>query len=250
MYVEIDGEKVTVPLCSCGYCIIRRDREGNRNTKYPYNRSMATTYTNSFQKKSNGVSAPYFNRSVRNAFDGKYKEHLTSGLLSTMKFDFRPFMIKLDSCKNDGNYIENTPFFGRSTYGCNFPSWGGATCGNGLPPKLPLIPVPFRGNSNYAEQYKPFGEVKLSSPEKRPTCSLEFRGRILNDSNSKESYQIRSNPFSAEKPKRYDKERTFNLQADYPKDFNTTYGGSFGNVHNKCELANYLKRSGKINLEL
>jgi hypothetical protein len=251
MNVEIDGKKVTVPLCSCGKCLIRRDREGNRNTKYPYNRSMETTYTNSFQKKTNGISAAYFNRSVRNAFDGKYKEHLTSGLLSTMKFDFRPFMVKLDPCKNEEYNLENKPFYGRSTYDCNFPSWGISTCGHGPNSKLPLIQVPFRGNSNYAEQYRHYGYDYKASPEiKIKSSTLEFRGKILNESNAKESYQARSNPFSMEKPKRYDNQRNFNLQADYPKEFNTTYGGSFGNVSSRCELANYLKKSGKINLEI
>lgn len=248
MYVDIDGEKVTVPPCSCGKCLIRRDREGNRNTKYPYNKSMSTTYANSFQKKTNGVSAPYFNRSLRNSFDGKYKEHLTSGFLSTMKFNFRPFMIKLEDCKNENDNRENVPFYGRSTYGTNFPSWGGATCGNGLPTKLPIISVPFRGNSNYNEHYKPIDEGYKNSPEIKQFSTLNFRGRILNDSNAKESYQFKLNPFSAEKVK-YDRVN-YNIQADYPKEFNTTYGMGFGSPDKRCELSNYLKRVGKTNLEI
>ena len=103
MNVEINGEKKTVPFCSCGKCIIRRSRDGNRNSKYPYNRKMETTYKNAYVKKGKGLSAPYFNKSVRNGFDGKFKEHLTSGLMSTMKFDFKPFMIKLDPNRGENN---------------------------------------------------------------------------------------------------------------------------------------------------
>jgi len=251
MNVEIDGENLTLPFCSCGKCIIRRDRDGNRGTKYPYNRTMGTTYTNAFQRKGKGISAPYFNRSIRNGFDGKYKEHLTSGLLSTMKFDFKPFMIKLDPSRREINDFENTPFYGRSTYDCNFPSWGGASSGNGPKEKLPLIPVPFRGGSNYTDNYKPFDDDGYKiSPEMKQFASIAFRGRILNDPNGRESYQGRINPFSMEKPKKYDKERAIILPADYPKEFNSTYGGSFGPFNSGCELANHLRKMGRTNLEL
>ena len=251
MNVEINGEKLTLPLCSCGKCIIRRNRDGNRNSKYPYNRNMGSTYTNAFQKKGKGLSAPYFNRSIRNGFDGKYKEHLTSGLMSTMKFDFKPFLIKLDPNRGDNIDLENTPFYGRSTYGFNFPSWGAASSGNGPKDKLPLISVPFRGDSNYLENYKPFDEDGYkNSPQFKQYASIAFRGRILNDSNNMESYQGRNNPFSMEKPKKYNKEKGIIIPADYPKEFGSTYGGSFGEFNNNCELANYLKKSGMKNLEL
>lgn len=250
MNVEINGEKLTVPFCSCGKCIIRRNRDGNRNSKYPYNRKMGTTYTNAFQKKDKGLSAPYFNRSLRNGFDGKYKQHLTSGLMSTMKFDFKPFMIKLDLDRLPNKEMENTPFYGRSTYGTNFPSWGSPSSGNGPKDKLPLISVPFKGNSNYDDSYKPFDEDYRTSPKCLIPCSMEFRGRILNDPNQRESYQDRKNPFSMEKPKKYDIEKTLIIPAEYPKEFNSTYGGSFGDLNSNCELANYLRKSGMSNLEL
>ena len=48
---------------------------------------------NEFEEK-NPVSSPKnFNRSNRNSFDRTYKEHLSSGLMSTMKFDFKPFKV-------------------------------------------------------------------------------------------------------------------------------------------------------------
>lgn len=248
MNIEINGEKLTVPFCSCGKCIIRRNRDLNRNPKYPYNSKMSTTYNNSFQKKDKGLSAPYFNRSLRNGFDGKFKQHLTSGLMSTMKFDYKPFMIKLDS-KNIPNNFENTPFYGRSTYGCNFPSWGSPSSGNGPEEKLPLISVPFNGISNYDDSYKPLEGYK-NSPKIVIPSTMAFRGRMLYNPNARESYRDLKNPFSMEKPKKYDKERTLLIPADYPKEFDSTYKGSYGDLNSYCELANYLKKSGMTRLEL
>jgi len=249
MNVEINGEKLTVPICSCGKCIIRRNRDGNRNSKYPYNRKMSSTYTNSYQKKGKGLSAPFLNRSIINGFDGKYKEHLTSGLMSTMKFDFKPYLVKMNPNQGDGNGIENTPFYGRSTYGSNFPSWGEASSGNGPKDKLPFIPVPFRGGTNYSDNYRPFDNAK-HSPCLIQGSSLGFNGKILNDSNKRESYQDLGRPFSMEKPRKNDKEKAVIIPADYPKEFGSTYGSSFKGLNSDCELANYLKKSGLKNLEL
>lgn len=252
MNVEINGEKVTLPFCSCGKCIIRRNREGNTTTKYPYNRNLITTYRNSFVKKDKGVSAPYFNRSLRNGFDGKYKEHLTSGLVSTMKFDFKPFLIKLDSSEKESSEFESIPFYGRSTYGSNFPSWGVASAGNQPKEKLPMIQVPFRGMSNYDDNYKNYDDHVITSPGVKQGSCLAFRGRVPNDSNTRESYQGRPNPFSMEKPKKYNIEKSYMQPADYPKEFGSTYGTSFrtGEPNYDCELAEHLKRRGMKNLEL
>ena len=259
MNIELNGEKLTVPFCSCGKCIIRRNRNGNRATKYPYNKNLMSTYNKSHDLKGNGLSAQYFNRSIRNGFEGSYKEHLTAGLMSTMKFDFKPFLIKLDPSRFESQNLEQIPFFGKSTYSSNFPSWGGASSGNGPKEKLPIINIPFRGNSNYLENYKKFDDdnYKYLSPNYKLGSSLEFKGKILNDSNGKESYK----PFekektyylSLERPKKADKEKAVIIPADYPKsgNFNSTYGVNFrNNLDPNCELAQFLKKSGLNNLEL
>ena len=248
MNVEINGEKKTVPLCTCGKCIIRRNRDGNRNSKYPYNRKMGTTYGGDFVKKGKGLSATFLNRSVRNGFDGKYKEHLTSGLMSTMKFDFKPYLVKNNPNQGDGFDKDQSPFMGRSTYGSNFPSWGGASSGNGPKEKLPFIEVPFRGGSNYSDNYKNFDPQNTGIL--RQGSSLGFNGKKLNDSNARESYQGLETPFSMEKPKKTDKEKAVIIPADYPKEFGSTYGNSYGGYDSNCDLAVYLKKSGMKNLEL
>lgn len=259
MNIELNGEKLTVPFCSCGKCIIRRNRQGNRSTKYPYNKNMGSTYKKSHDEKGSGLSAQYFNRSIRNGFEGSYKEHLTAGLMSTMKFDFKPFLIKLDPSRLESQNLEQTPFFGKSTYSASFPSWGGASSGNGPKEKLPFINVPFKGNSNYLENHKKFDEenYKCLSPTLKQQSTLEFKGKVLNDSNGKESYKpfdpLKTFYLSLERPKKAEKEKAVIVPADYPKsgNFSSTYGVNFrNNLDSDCELAQFLKKTGLKNLEL
>lgn len=251
MNININGENLKVPLCTCGKCIIRRNRDGNRNSKYPYNNKMGSTYTDSFQRKGKGQSAAFLNRSIRNNFDGKYKEHLTSGLISTMKFDFKPFLIKRNDNEDNNKKYENIPFYGRSTYGSNFPSWGGASSGNGEKEKLPFIPIPFRGGTNYSDNYIRFENHNNHAPYKQES-TLGFNGKILNESNVKESYRPipMERFFSMERPSKNEIEKDLLIPADYPKEFGSTYGNSFKNLGAECELASYLKKSGMKNLEL
>lgn len=247
MNVEINGETKIVPICTCGKCIIRRNRDGN-NSKYPYNRNMGTTYRNSFQNKGKGLSAPFLNRSVRNNFDGKFREYLTSGLLSTMKFDFKPYLVKMNNNDLGEKDKDDTPFFGRSTYDRNFPSWGKASSGNLPKEKLPFIQVPFRGETIYNNDYKKQIPEK-NNPCLKQTSSLGFNGKILNDTNGRESYKPLQ-PFTMEKQRKTDIEKTTNFPADYPKEFDSTYGVSYLNFDKNCELAQYLKKSGMKNLEI
>lgn len=258
MNIELNGEKITVPFCSCGKCILRRNRNGNRNTKYPYNKHLSSTYGKAHDPKGSGLSAQFFNRSIRNGFENSYKEHLTAGLMSTMKFDYKPFLVKLDN-KPENQVLEQTPFFGRSTYNANYPSWGGASSGNGPKIKLPLISVPFRGNSNYDENFKRFEDdtYRFLSPNFKQKASLEFRGKVLNDSNCKESFRPvdrqKVDYVGFERPRKTDREKTVIIPAEYPKadGFNSTYGFSFQDrVDKECELSLFLKKSGLKNLEL
>ena len=258
MNIEINGEKMIVPYCTCGKCIIRRNRDRNSSIKYPYSKYLGSTYTKTHDQKGLGNSAQYFNRSVRNCFDGTYKEHLTAGLMSTMKFDFKPYLIKLDPNRKEDISLESVPFCGRSTYSSNFPSWGSATLNNNRKSELPIIPVPFRGNSNYLENFKKYDNInKMNSPTLKQFSSLDFKGKILNDSNVKESYK----PFdrekvyylSLERPKKSDKEKSVIIPSDYPKsnNLNSTYRENFNNSKGEeCELADFLKKSGLKNLEL
>jgi len=251
MNLEINGEKVTVPLCSCGKCLIRRQRNPQHNL-YSYSKNIASTYLNDYNQKGKTSSPKYLNRSKRNCFEGSYRENLPAGFMSTMKFDFKPFKVKLEGSKAENRLLNSIPFLGRSSYNTFFPSYGSASNGNILKAKLPRIAVPLRGNSNYLENYKKYeSEIyKNRDPTLLQTSSLNFKGFMSPETTLSENFQRidlkQSHYFSSEKPRKFEKERTKIIPANYPNgdDIKSTYDKFFSTSKQNCELAIYLTKKG------
>lgn len=256
MNLEIDGEKVTVPLCSCGKCIIRRQRNPQHNL-YSYSKNMGSTYLQDYESKEQTFSPKYLNRSIRNCFEGSYREHLPAGLMSTMKFDFKPFRIKLEESKAESKLLDSFPFWGKSTYNTFFPSYGSASNGNNAKEKLPRILVPFRGNSNYLENYKKYeSEIyRNRDPTMMQTGSLNFKGFMSPETTLRDNFRPidlkQKHYFSSEKPLKCEKEKTKIIPANYPNgDFKSTYENFYSSSKQDCELARYLTKKGLKTLEL
>jgi hypothetical protein len=246
MNIVLNGEKITVPLCSCGKCLIRRTRD-NSKANYGYNQKMSSTYNDYHDEKPMGNSAIYFNRSKRDNFDVSHKEHLPSLLISTMKFDYKPYRVKLDHEKKELVKIKTMPFFGNSTYSSFFPNWN---CSQKNEPKskLPFLKIPFRGNSTYGDNFYKKKPATLN-PYSKPFNNLEFKGKIYGypiekfDDYDKKAYLIdRANKTQNEKSKI--------IPADYPKKFDSTYNLEFNEADTECNLAKFLKNSGMKNLEI
>lgn len=253
MNIVFKGEHVTVPFCTCGKCLIRRNRDTSSSIKYPYAKNLLSTYGSDYIPKPFGNSAQFFNLSKKDNFKNTYKEHLPSLLMSTMKFDYKPYKIKINPTKEENHKIESIPFWGRSTYTSSFPNWG---CSKSKPDNskgFPQIKVPFRGISNYTENYHNYDD-NLRYPPFKPQDNLEFKGNILNDTNFKESYlnpdRSKKYYFSVDKPSKSQKEKSMLIPSDYPKDFNTTYRISYKDESQECQLAIFLKQNGLKHLEL
>lgn len=245
MNITLNGEKVTVPLCSCGKCIIRRNHDLSSTVKYPYPKNLGSTYNAEHNEKPLKNSCDFFNRSKKNNFDNRYREHLPSLLMSTMKFDYKPFKVKFDPSRVEKIPIESIPFYGRSSYRTSYPGWAPHTKSTDKLSGLPFIKIPFRGNSNYLENYGNLNVNGNKYPIMKPIDNLEFKGKIQNDTLVRDSYKNPNNTFYAERPKKADKEKSSLIPADYPKDYGSTYGNFFkGFDNNDCELAQYLKKTG------
>ena len=95
--VSINGKFQTVPKCTCGKCIVRRLRE-NLFTPFPYAKDLATTYKTDYDWKTNPKEDPDldYNPSKHNSFEGAYKEHIPTSLISTAKMSYKPFKVKED----------------------------------------------------------------------------------------------------------------------------------------------------------
>lgn len=123
--VTINGKKERVPPCTCGKCIVRRLRKDFFNS-FPYNKDLASTYKDDYDWKTNEPEDPneVYNRSKHTGFEGQYKEHIPTSLISTMKMDYRPFKVKSEDKQKPTKEPFNIPFMGRSTYQQTYPNWG------------------------------------------------------------------------------------------------------------------------------
>jgi hypothetical protein len=251
MNTELNGKTVTVPFCTCGKCIVKRMRK-DFFSSFPYSKNLGSTYVKDFDWKTQEKGPEFYNRSKHSGFEGTYKEHLPTSLVSTMKFDYRPFQVKMEEEKPQEQLIESVPFFGRSTYSTNYPNWGSTHIGDNKGIKLPEIKVPLRGKSNYKENYGMYDPkfYKQRDPTNFQRNTLEFFGKLNPDTIYGTSYKPVNfklkHYFGNETCKKHDIEKSSMIPADFPKsNFESNYSQSFVDFKdNKCQLAEYLKKSG------
>jgi hypothetical protein len=206
--VTINGKSQKVPQCTCGKCIVRRLRK-DWFTSLPYSKNLGTTYTIDYPWKTRIKDPGYYNRSMHNGFENSFKEHLPNGMLSEMKAQYTPKKTDESIYNKVPTEIYSTPFIGRSTYEVKYPNWGAISAGHkGENVKLPDINVPFRGNSNYTENYVKFPEQYYASrePLNFAKATLKFYGNIKPDTTYRTSYK----PVDFNQPHYFPKEKDEN----------------------------------------
>ena len=182
MEVTINGEKCKVPPCTCGKCIVRRLRK-DYFTPFPYAKDLASTYKNDYDWKTSSRDNPddVYNRSKHNGFEGAYKEHIPTSLISTMKMDYKPFKVKVEDKPKEAKAPFVVPFMGRTTNQTSYPNWGAMvpTADSGEN-KMQDINVPLRGKSHYVENYPRYDEhvYKKGEPLDFAKATLNFYGKI------------------------------------------------------------------------
>lgn len=258
MNVELNGKTVTVPYCTCGKCIVKRMRK-DFFSSFPYSKGLGSTYHKDFDWKTQSKEPEFYNRSKHSGFEGAYKEHLPTSLVSTMKFDYRPFQVKLeDNLQPQEQQIESVPFFGRSSYNTNYPNWGSTAITDNKPVKLPEIKVPLRGKSNYKENYEQYDQkfYKQRDPTNFQRSTLEFFGKLNPDTTYGNSYKPVNfklkHYFGNDPCNKQVVEKSSLIPAAFPKsNFESNYSQSFVDFKdNRCLLAEYLKKSGMKSLEV
>ena len=120
--VSINGKFQTVPKCTCGKCIVRRLRE-NLFTPFPYAKDLSSTYKDDYDWKTNPKEGPEYNRSKHNSFEGAYKEHIPTSLISTAKMSYKPFKVREEKKQRPEETPYQIPFIGKSTYNRHYPDW-------------------------------------------------------------------------------------------------------------------------------
>jgi hypothetical protein len=227
-------------------------------TSFPYNKNIGSTYTGDFDWKTNQGNPDFYNRSKHSGFEGCYKEHLPTGLMSTMKFDYKPFKVKLEDKAAEEYKIPSVPFFGRTSYQTQFPNWGSTIVGKKQDVTSPEIKVPLRGTSNYNQNYVQYDPdfYKKRDPTNFQKSTLEFYGKFNPDTTFNTSFKpVNFNQphyFSKEKFRKTDVEKSSLIPAEFPKsNFESLYSQSFVDFKDKkCKLAEYLKKTGLKYLEV
>jgi hypothetical protein len=254
MDVEIDGKKQTVPICTCGKCLVKRAHK-NFNTNFPYNKNLGTTYSTDFPCQSQPGKDEMYNRSKHSAFEGVVKEHLPSSLVSTMRNDYKPFKVKIDEDQPTQDKVKSAPFFGRSSYTTEYPDWGSTLVGKEKPEVMPDIKVPLRGQAHYKENFPKYDDnfYKKREPINFAKDTLQFFGKVNPETTYGNSFQPvdfkQEHYFPNESYKKTDIEKTTFIPTDFPTP-DTLYQSEYKKHDTKCKLAEYLKRLGMAVLEI
>lgn len=265
MKAVIDGKEQTVPRCTCGKCIVRRLRK-EHFLSYPYNKGLKSCYKNDYTPHplSRSLNDPKlnYNKAKGSGFDGVYKDHIPTSLLSTHKMDYKPFKVDYEEPQPQKHEIEKAPFFGNSTYRTYYNGWG-STLEDKLPlEKLPEIKIPLRGKSNYKESYPkwPTENYLPNNLQIIPKSNLEFFGKI----NPETTYGNNFQPVDFNQPHYFNKddrknkqnsEKTNFVPAEFPpSNFESTYANSTGaypkDLDEICKLRQFLNRKGMKYLEI
>ena len=251
--VMIADKNCDYPNCTCMKCVIRRERS-QRKGNYQFS-SAGTQYMNEYEEKKYISSPKYFNRSNRNCFDGTYKKHLSSGLMSTMKFDFKPFKVKLDEDNSNKHNLKSFPFWGKSSYDTNFANYGSASNGNDPKKDLPFIKIPFRGGSNYGDNFqKHKDDYSDRDSNLKINCSLGFKGYMNPESHKSEQFKpadfTQQHYFSPERSYKATREKATIIPAKYHDADSTSYENFFNEKNKHCKLDSFLHSKGKRFMQL
>ena len=250
-------ENEKIPFCTCGKCIVKRLRKSHF-TNFPYNKNISSTYGADYDLKPIGCNQNFYNRSKHTGFEGSYREHLPTGLMSTMKFDYKPFKVSTEDKPKEEHKIFSVPFMGRTSYQTSFPNWGSVSATKESGTQLPEIKVPFRGKSNYAENYlKHSAEFYKKRDQLKTNSTLGFYGKFITEPTTGSSYK----PIDFNQPHYFNFERITKfkvegksslLPPEYSKsNLESLYTSSYIDFRDKkCELAEWLKSRGLKSLEI
>jgi hypothetical protein len=246
-----------VPVCTCGKCIVRRLRT-SLFPNFPYGKNIGSVYSKDFAWNDPLKLPSVYNKSKHSGFENTYKEHLPTALISTNKFDYRPFKINPQPIKEQKLIIDSAPFSGSSTYNSTYLNWGSAGIPKNEKPQFHDIKIPLRGRSNYKESYFLYDPAFYNKGRaiNFSKDTLEFYGKLKPDTTMKLSYRpvdfSDKHYFNNDKIKRFEIEKCQLVPAPFPKsNFVSTYSTGYVDMNEKkCQLREFLNEKNIKYLEI
>ena len=245
------------PTCTCGKCIVRRLRS-RQIPSFPYGKDIGSVYGKDFRWIDPLKLPEITNKSKQSGFGKQYREHLPTALMSTHKFDYRPFKIQPKEITLKQSTIESGPFFGKSTYNCTYFDWGSSNVGKNTPLAYRSIGIPLRGDSNYKESYPRYPEdtYRVEKGKDKAKDTLNFYGKLIPESIMKRDYKpidfSQPHYFNKDKIKRNEIEKSSMIPAPFPKsNFESNYVTSYVDLSGfPCKLRDYLNHRQVKYLEI
>ena len=181
-------ENIHSEACYCGKCIKRRHTKTNF-PGFPYSKDIETSYGMFFKEKKTENNDLYFNVSKNSSIDKGFKVHLSSGLISSQKLDYRPYKIISHEYKKEKK-IDKVPFFGSSSYDNAFVDWRVSHKEKKEKCEYPKIEIPLRGKSNYNESYVQINDPVFKKIASKPISNFDLGKKMfIKISTSKDNYK-------------------------------------------------------------
>lgn len=245
--VTINGIKTKVPECTCGKCILRRQRI-NFFENPPYSKDLGSTYTKDYPWKKPYKVPVYYNRSMHTGYENSYKPFIPNSHISEMKSKYRPYTVDPIKFKKQSTTVFSEPFIGGSSYNYQYPNWGSINTAKTEEVPYPQLIIPLRGQSNYHENYIQYPDkyYQARDPLNFNKSTLKFYGDIKPDTSYNTSYK----PIDLNQPNYFPKEKLDNpylksyafINPDAPDNFGTTYNTHYVlyDDDKMCKLRKYL----------
>lgn len=254
---NFEGHCEEYPLCTCGKCVVKRGKKDHFHS-LPYSSRLNSIYQSDFNWKNPRLFSTDYLKATHSAQENAYKKNINNCMISTAKLSYKPFKVSVEGCEKKPVQVESVPFYGSTTYENTYINYGSTRLAKGVEVDNKDFRVAFRGKSNYAIDYKNYGEEDYNRSNKlikyKPT--LKFVGALTQETEFRDNYkQIDFNQpayFGNEKYKKSDLQKDQMLACPFPKsNFESVSKTSLVNHFNiPCKLNEFMKKKNITSIEI
>lgn len=243
-----------IPLCTCGTCIIKRDKK-DHFFSLPYSSRLGSIYQNDFNWKNPRVFKTDYLKATHSAHENSYRKNINNCLISTSKMSYKPFKVSLEGIEPKTVNVQSIPFYGSTTYENTYINFGSSRLPKNSDPDDKDFRVAFRGNSSYRCDFKPHDYSQTQKKIIYPP-TLKFVGDISNETEFRYNYKPvdlkQPAYFGGDKINKAEINKSQMIPCPFPKsNFESITNTSFkDHFKEPCKLRDYMKRNNLTAIEV